>query len=119
MKTWITYLASLFLGLATALLLGDSAWSLPVFGTLYSLAVNTGALLALAMVVVSTTSAIASLRKDALGTKTAGISLLWTLVTALVLPLLTGLVAGAFPVAFPVSTTAGSGSVSRGSHPAR
>lgn len=112
MKTWITYLASLFLGLATALLLGDSAWSLPVFGTLYSLAVNTGALLALAMVVVSTTSAIASLRKDALGSKTAGISLLWTLVTALVLPLLTGLVAGAFPVAFPVSTTAGSGSVS-------
>ena len=70
MKTWITYLASLFLGLATALLLGDSAWSLPAFGTLYSLAVNTGALLALAMVVVSTTSAIASLRKDALRSST-------------------------------------------------
>ena len=111
MKTWITYLTSLLLGLATALLLGDAAWSLPLFGTLYTLAINTGTLLALAMVVVSTTSAFASLRKDGLGSRTAGISLAWTLVTALALPLMTGLVCAAFPVVFPVSTTAGSGSV--------
>ena len=102
MKTWITYLTSLLLGLATALLLGDAAWSLPLFGTLYTLAINTGTLLALAMVVVSTTSAFASLRKDGLGSRTAGISLAWTLVTALALPLMTGLVCAAFPVVFPV-----------------
>lgn len=111
MKTWITYLTSLFLALATALLLGDTTWILPVLSSLNSLAVNTGLLLALVMTVFSLPGAIASLRKDRAGGKLVSTSVAWALVTSVLLPLFTALISSAFPVVFPVSTTAGSGTI--------
>ena len=111
MKTWITYLTSLFLALATALLLGDTTWILPVLSSLNSLAVNTGLLLALVMTVFSLPGAIASLRKDRAGGKLVSTSVAWALVTSVLLPLFTALISSALPVVFPVSTTAGSGTI--------
>lgn len=112
MKSWITYLTSLFLALATALLLGDTTWILPLLYGLSDVAVNVGSLMALVMVALSTSSAVASLRKDRMGGQVVSSSILWALFTAILLPLFAALVAAAFPVAFPVSTTAGTGSVS-------
>ena len=107
MKSWITYLTSLFLALATALLLGDTTWILPLLYGLSDVAVNVGSLMALVMVALSTSSAVASLRKDRMGGQVVSSSILWALFTAILLPLFASLVAAAFPVAFPVSTTAG------------
>ena len=113
MKTWITYLTAVFLGLATALLLGDAGWLISVLGSLYDLAISTGTLLAVLMIIICLPSAVASLRKDRLGGKTVSSSLLWAVATAFLLPLFASLIAGAFPVMFPVSSTAGSGTISQ------
>lgn len=113
MKTWITYLTAVFLGLATALLLGDAGWLISVLGSLYDLAISTGTLLAVLMIIICLPSAVASLRKDRLGGKTVSSSLLWAVATAFLLPIFASLIAGAFPVMFPVSSTAGSGTISQ------
>lgn len=114
MKTWITYLTALFLGLATALLLGDASWTLSVLGALNTVAINAGILISVLMVIFTLPSAVASLRKDRLGGRLTATAILWSIVTALALPVLTALCSSAFPTVFPVSTSAGSGTISDG-----
>lgn len=111
MKTWITYLAALFLGLATTLLLGDTNWILPALYSLENIALSAGAVLAALLVIFSLPAAVASLRKDHLGGKIVTSSLAWAIVTAFLLPIVAALIAGFFPVSFPASSTAGSGTV--------
>lgn len=111
MKTWITYLAAFFLALATALLTGDFSWSYTVFSTAGTIAVSFASLLAVLMVLISLTGAVASLRKDRAGGKVVTWSLLWGIVCTIMLPLLTALLSAVFPFTFPVSSTAGIGTV--------
>ena len=111
MKTWITYLAAFFLALATALLTGDFSWSYTVFSTAGTIAVSFASLLAVLMVLISLTGAVASLRKDRAGGKVVTWSLLWGIVCTIMLPLLTALLSTVFPFSFPVSSTAGIGTV--------
>ncbi len=112
MKTWISYLAALFMGLATVLLLGDTLWFLPVISCFHSIALSAGTILSLLMIIFSLTGAVASLCKDRAGGKLVSSSLIWGLVCAILLPMVSAMLCVAFPTVFPVSSTAGGGSVS-------
>lgn len=107
MKTWITYLAALFMGLATTLLFGDSAVINSVFYNLSSISLNIGILLFLPMIVICLSSGLASLRKDGLTASITAGSILWVIVTAIILPVAAVLIQSVFPVVFPVSSSAG------------
>lgn len=107
MKIWITYLAAMFMGLATTLLFGDSTMISTILYTLSSISLNIGMLVFLPMIVICLAAGTASLRKDGLTPSVILPSVLWAIVTAIVLPVLAALLLTAFPVAFPVSSTAG------------
>ena len=107
MKTWITYLAALFMGLATTLLFGDSVYIMSILLTLSEIAVNIGFLLFIPLVLVGFSSGVSSLKKDNLGGKNLAGIIIWSCLTALVLPLCAGLLFTLYPVNFPVSSTAG------------
>ncbi len=108
MKTWITYLAALFLGFATTLLFADSVVVYSVLFTLTGIALKIGTLLFLPMILVALASGVASLRKDQLGRKVLSSGIAWSVVTAVVLPVAAALLIRAANIGFPVSSTAGS-----------
>ena len=112
MKTWITYLASILLGLATTLLLGDSIYISSLISTLSQIVMNVGLLLFIPLVLVGFSSGVASLRKDNLGSNNLKGIVLWSVVTALILPICATLLFTLYPVAFPVTSTAGQESFS-------
>lgn len=107
MKTWITYLTALLMGLATALLLGDSPAVSPVLSVLSKISIDIGILLFIPMLFITFSSGIASLRKDRLTCKAAGNTILWSIVTAVILPVIAAILIRLFPVPFPVSSSAG------------
>ena len=112
MKTWITYLASIFMGLATTLLFGDSIYISSIMTTLSQIVMNFGLLLFIPLVLIGFSSGVASLRKDNLGSSNLKGIVSWSIITALILPLCAALLFTLYPTAFPVSSTAGYESIS-------
>ena len=107
MKTWITYLAALFMGIATTLLFGDSVYISSILTTLSGLVGSIGILLFIPLVLIGFSAGVASLRKDGLGGKSLAGVISWSAVTAVLLPLAAALLFTLRPVTFPVSSTAG------------
>lgn len=112
MKTWITYLASIFMGLATTLLFGDSIYISSIMTTLSQIVMNFGLLLFIPLVLIGFSSGVASLRKDNIGSSNLKGIVFWSIITALILPLCASLLFTLYPTAFPVSSTAGYESIS-------
>lgn len=108
MKTWITYLAALFMGFSTTLLLGDTTFLAPVLSSLTKVALQIGSFVFIPLVLIGFSSGIASLRKDSLGAKFSKNIIFWTLTTSILLPLITTLFFDGLNVFFPVTSTAGS-----------
>ena len=112
MKTWITYLASIFMGLATTLLFGDSIYISSIMTTLSQIVMNIGLLLFIPLILIGFSSGVASLRKDNLGSNNLKGIILWSVITALILPICASLIFTIYPTVFPVSSTAGYESIS-------
>ncbi len=108
MKTWITYIAALLMGLATALLFGDFAGTAGIMSAVSSYLISLGIFIAVPMVVITLASGTASLMKDRMGRKTALSSLLWAVVSAIVMAFAGAAVYASNPLSFPVTSTAGS-----------
>ena len=108
MKTWITYIAAVLMGLATALLFGDIPGAADILSGISSFLVNLGVFIAVPVVVLTLPSAVASLGKDRKGGKTASSVIIWSVTTAIILPLAAVVIFSFFPVSFPVTSTAGS-----------
>lgn len=108
MKTWITYIAAVLMGLATALLFGDIPGAADILSGISSFLVNLGVFIAVPVVVLTLPSAVASLGKDRKGGKTASSVIIWSVTTAIILPLTAVVIFSFFPVSFPVTSTAGS-----------
>ena len=62
MKTWITYLAALFMGIATTLLFGDSVYISSILTTLSGLVGSIGILLFIPLVRIGFSAGVAALR---------------------------------------------------------
>ena len=108
MKTWVTYIAALLMGLATALLFGDSPAALTTVSAISSFMVNLGTCIAIPVMVFTFASGTASLGKDRKGGKVLAASVLWAVATTVALSLLAVLVSMAVSVPFPVTSSAGS-----------
>ena len=107
MKTWITYITALLMGLATALIFGDSHAALSVLSGLSSFMVNLGVCIAIPVIAITFSSGIASLRKDRKGGKCVSANILWAIATTIILSLIAAAVSAFFPTSFPVTSTAG------------
>ena len=107
MKTWITYIAALLMGAATALLFGDSSTALGAMGAISSFLVNLGVCIAIPVLFITFASGTASLGKDRKGGKAAAASVLWAIATTVILTLSAVAISKAMPVSFPVTSTAG------------
>lgn len=114
MKTWITYLTALLMGLATALLLGDSPAVAPVLSFLSELSIDIGIIIFLPMLFITFASGTASLRKDHLTGKAALNTILWSIATTVILPIIAAILIKIFPMPFPISSTAGMEPLSAG-----
>lgn len=110
MKTWITYIAALALGFATALLFKDLEGAFGVFQSVFYFLVNTSIALFIPIVLITFASGVASLRKDSAGSKAGWGVLGWILITNILLPLCAVGVYKLFPVVFPNSSSAGASS---------
>ena len=107
MKTWITYIAALLMGLATALIFGDDPSALSVLSAASSFIVNLGVCIAIPVIAMTFASGTASLGKDRKGCRAAAASVLWTVATTIALSLAAVAVSAAIPTPFPVTSTAG------------
>jgi len=107
MKSWITYTAALFLGMAATLLFGDYALTGTILSGLSTFAVNIGILLFIPLAFISFSAGIASLRKDSLSGKAISSEIAWSIATSIILPLTAVLLFNVHPASFPVSSTAG------------
>ena len=95
------------MGLATALIFGDSHAALSVLSGLSSFMVNLGVCIAIPVIAITFSSGIASLRKDRKGGKCVSANILWALATTIILSLIAAAVSAFFPTSFPVTSTAG------------
>lgn len=107
MKSWITYLTATLMGLATTLLLGQFSQYCRLVQSITSVLIQLGGFILIPIVFITFASAVASLRKDRLGAKTAGSTFLWSLLSTIILSLAGTLVFKILPVAFPATSTAG------------
>ncbi len=107
MKTWVTYIAALAMGFATALLFKDLAGSFGIFQSVFYFLVNLSIALFIPIVLITFSSGIASIRKDGVGSKIALGTAGWAIVTTILLPLIAVGIYKLFPIAFPVTSTAG------------
>ena len=108
MKTWITYLAAILMGIATCLIFSDYTAVTAVYSSVTGFLVSLGIFLFIPITIITFTAGIASLRKDKLLAKSTGITVLWSLLTTAILALSAAAIFLAFPVKFPVSSSAGS-----------
>lgn len=111
MKTWITYIAALLMGLATTLLLGDLSLTSSVLSAISGFLISLSAFVFIPVIAISFSAGIASLRKDRENARSFGLNVLWAVVTTAVLSLLAAVLYHFLPVSFPVTSTAG-GSIS-------
>ena len=108
MKTWITYIAALLMGLATALLFGSSPYASGLLSSVSSFLVSLGVFITIPILFITFSHGISSLGKDAKGKRMFFPSLLWAVVSTAVLALAASLVFILKPEPFPVTSTAGS-----------
>ena len=116
MKTWITYIAALLMGLAAALLMSSIDLAYEIISSVSSFLVSFGMFITIPVVFISFASGTASLMKDRKGWKTAGMSFLWSVISALVLAFAACIIFIAEPEAFPVTSSAGSAPGTLSSH---
>jgi Na+/H+-dicarboxylate symporter len=107
MKTWITYLVAIFMGLATTLLLGQFDTYIIFIQSFSSLVIQFGGFVLFPIVLITFTSGIASLRKDGMGGRLAASTFVWTILSSLVLSLAGVALFSLFPISFPASSSAG------------
>ncbi|MGE4583055.1 MAG: cation:dicarboxylase symporter family transporter [Sphaerochaeta sp.] len=107
MKTWISYLAAIALGLAATLLFGESGVFQQVMYTLTALLVQLGGFVLIPLVFFGFSSGIASLRKDSKGGVFTRTTILWSILTTVLLSFCAALVFKFFPSYFPASSSAG------------
>ena len=108
MKTWITYIAALLMGLATALLFGDLTETAGILSAVSSYLISLGIFISVPLVAITLASGTASLMKDRKGLRTALVSALWSIVTTFLLALCGAAAFAASPQPFPVTSSAGS-----------
>ncbi len=108
MKTWITYIAALLMGLATALLFGDLTETAGILSAVSSYLISLGIFISVPLVAITLSSGTASLMKDRKGLRTALVSVLWSIVTTFLLALCGAAAFAASPQPFPVTSSAGS-----------
>ena len=108
MKTWITYIAAILMGLATALLFGDAAYASGILSALSSFLVSLGTFITIPVIVFTLPSGIASLAKNRKGGRTALAVILWSIAAAILLSAAAAIIYAINPVQFPVTSTAGS-----------
>ena len=108
MKTWITYIAAILMGLATALLFGDAAYASGILSALSSFLVSLGTFITIPVIVFTLPSGIASLAKNRKGGRTALAVILWSIAAAILLSSAAAIIYAINPVQFPVTSTAGS-----------
>lgn len=108
MKTWVTYLASIAMGFATALLFKDLEGAFNIFQSATYFLVNLSLALFIPVVLITFSSGVASLRKDKVGFKMSWGIFGWAIVTSVILPLVAVAAYKIYPMAFPVTSTAGS-----------
>ena len=108
MKTWITYIAAILMGLATALLFGDAVYASGILSAISSFLVSLGIFITIPIMVFTLPSGIASLGKNRKGPRCALAVILWAIASAIVLSAAAAVVYSIHPVLFPVTSTAGS-----------
>ena len=85
MKTWITYIAAILMGLATALLFGDAVYASGILSAISSFLVSLGIFITIPIMVFTLPSGIASLGKNRKGPRCALAVILWAIASAIVL----------------------------------
>ena len=108
MKTWITYLAALLMGLATAMLFGSFPQTEGILSAVSEYFIGFGILIAVPVAFITLASSVASLGRDGRGRKVFGMSLLWAIASTAVLSAAAAIVFIAMPEGFPVTSSAGS-----------
>ena len=116
MKTWITYIAAMLMGLATALLFGSFPYTAGILSSVSSYLISLGVFITIPIMFITIPAGTASLMKDRKGWRSAGASLLWAVVSSLVLSFAAALVFIIRPEAFPVTSSAGSAPGALASH---
>ena len=116
MKTWITYLAALFMGLATAMLFGSFPQTAGILSSVSSYLISLGVFIAIPVVFITFASGTASLMKDRMGARTAGMTAIWAAVSTIILSIAAAAVFMLLPENFPVTSTAGSAPGTLSSH---
>lgn len=109
MKTWLTYLAAVFMALAATLVAGQSPIFLTAMTDLTVFLEQTGFCILLLMVICSFTSGIASCRKDGRLHTVLISSVIWAFASTVLLSLSAVAIFRSFSAPFPVTSTAGSG----------
>ena len=107
METWLTYSAALLMAWATAFTFSSSSSLLGMMSCLTSYLTGVAAFLFLGTSIVTLAAGTASLRKNRLGGKVLGTTILWAVVTTLVLSFLGAFLAEFVDIVFPVSASAG------------
>ncbi len=107
MKTWVTYIAALAMGFATALLFKDINGIFGIFMNIFYFGVNLSIALFIPIVLITFSSGVASLKKDQVGSKLSWGLIGWAVITSVLLPLVAVAVYKLFPTNFPVTSTAG------------
>ncbi len=108
MKTWITYIAAVLMGLATSLLFGSFAATASILSAVSSYLISLGVFIAIPVVFITFASGTASLMKDRKGHRVAGMAALWSLLSTVLLSFAAALVFVIMPESFPVTSSAGS-----------
>lgn len=107
MKTWITYIAALAMGFATALLFKDLEGAFGVFQSVFYFLLNLSIAIFIPIVLITFASGVASLKKDRVGSKVGWGIFGWILVTSILLPLCAVGIYKLFPISFPITSTSG------------
>lgn len=107
MKSWITYIAAISLGVLTAIFFKDNTVAASILMGVSSYSMKFGAFLFLPLILFSLPPAVASLRKSKSLNRVVFSSILFSIVTALILPLVSAFAIRYTGLQFPASSTAG------------
>ena len=104
------------MGLAAALLMSPISSAYGIFSSVSSFLISFGMFLTIPIVLITFSAGTASLMKDRKGKKTAGISILWSIVSTLILVIAACIIFISKEESFPVTSTAGSAPGTLSSH---
>ncbi|MHC1691656.1 MAG: cation:dicarboxylase symporter family transporter [Sphaerochaetaceae bacterium] len=108
MKTWITYLAAVAMGLSATLLLGDYAIFTTIMEYTSAVLMDVGLFILFPMVFIIFTSGIAALRRHARTVTMFSTTIFWSLLTAVILSGFSAAIFLVFPKGVDHITTMGS-----------